>query len=173
MRFLLIFFHVLCMNFISKAQSKNIENKIIQIRQIYKTINSSTLQKQTIKYSNKCGVVDATITLYYLNGEIVKITDNGIGDNDKAAAKWSYEYYFKNGNLIFSYEWIKYFDNELEKNTIDETREYFSSNKLIKKIENEKSTYPPNITINFSDNRYLLKKVKTTQDISKIFECRN
>jgi hypothetical protein len=164
---------VVFINFISKAQSRVIENKIIQIRQTYKNINSSALKKQTFKYSNVCGVVDATITLYFLNGEIVKITDNGIGDDQKAAAKWNYEYFFKNGNLIFSYEWIKSFDNELEKNTIDETREYFLSNKLIKKIENKKTKYPVNITINFSDNRYLLKKVETTQDISKIYECHN
>jgi hypothetical protein len=169
----MLFIPVLFINFISKAQSKIIENEIFQIKQTYKNINTSALKKQIFKYSNKCGVVDATITLYYLNGEIVKITDNGIGDDDKAAAKWNYEYYFKNGNLIFSYEWIKSFDNELEKNTIDETREYFLSNKLIKKIENQKTKYPVNMTINFSDNRYLLKKVKTTQDISKIYECRN
>ena len=171
MRLIILLITVLFMNLISKAQPRIIENEIIQIKQTYKNINSSTLKKQSVKYSNKCGVVDATITLYYLNGEIVKITDNGIGNGCLAAEKWNYEYYFKNGKLIFSYEWIKSFDNELGKNTIYETREYFLSNKLIKKIENQKTTYPVNMRINFSDTRYLLKNVKTTNDIFNIFRC--
>jgi hypothetical protein len=171
MRLIILLITVLFMNLISKAQPRIIENEIIQIKQTYKNINSSTLKKQSVKYSGLCGIVDATITLYYLNGEIVKITDNGIGNGCLAAEKWNYEYYFKNGKLIFSYEWIKSFDNELGKYNIRETREYFLSNKLIKKIENQKTTYPVNMRINFSDTRYLLKNVKTTNDIFNIFRC--
>jgi hypothetical protein len=147
--------------------------EIKQIKQAYTFINSSKLKSNSYKYSNKCGVVNACITLYYLKGEIVKITDNGIGDDDKAAEKWNYEYYFKSGNLIFSYEWIKYYDNDLEKSVIDEKKEYFKSNKLLKKIENQKTTYPTNKTINYYDDRYLLKGIKSVKDINQIYKCLN
>lgn len=153
------------------AQPKNVEKDITEIRKTYNAINSSYLLSNSYKYSNRCGVINATITIYYLNGEIVKITDNGIGDDDKLPAKWSIEYYYKNGELIFSYVWMKYYDVELEKDLIYEIREYFKSNNLIKIIENQKTTYPTNKKINYSDHRYRIKKIKSTKDVHKIFEC--
>lgn len=97
------------------AQPKNVEEEVKQIGQTYKIINSSKLKSSSYKYSNNCGVVNATITVFFLDGEIVKIADNGFGDDDKAAAKWNYEYYFKEGDLIFSYKWVKSYNDELEK----------------------------------------------------------
>lgn len=151
----------------------NIQNEIIIIREEYKRINSLNLQKIDFPYINRCGVTNATISLYTQNGKVLKITDNGVGDDDKAYEKWSYEYYFKNEELIFAYEWARFFDIELEKKAIIESRAYFHSDFLIKKIEGNKTTYPQNEIIDKKDTRYLLSTIKSKAEIASIYKCRN
>src|SRR5690606_27929172 len=97
--------------------------QVVHIRQVFRYINSMPLITRSINYMNKCGVVNATITIYTdANGNVRKITDVGIGDDDKAAAKWSFEYYYENGDLIFSYESSSGFDNETEEKYTDDNR---------------------------------------------------
>ncbi len=152
---------------------QNQESQVQQIKQEFAKINALKLDTKSFPYKNRCGVIKASITIYFKNGEIRKITDVGIGDDDKAAAKWSYQYYYKNGNLIFSYETITSFDNEKEKNITNNNREYFLDNRLIKKIEDNKINYPENSFINNQDNRYKLKLIKKSSDIDLIYECLN
>ncbi len=165
-------------NKITESKEKDVtsstENQIEYIRKVFSDINSATLNQRKIKYNDKCGVIDATITVYTNNnGEVRKITDTGTGDDDKAPAKWTYQYYYENEELVFSYESSSGFDNETEKQYSYETREYFSSNKMIRQIKNGKISIHQNSSIDLSDIRYKLKEVTNKSDIDRIYQCLN
>lgn len=167
--FCFFFFYLSSYSFV---QSKNVV-KVNTIRKEYQRINSAKLQKREIRYKNNCGVKNATITIYSENGVIVKITDNGNGDDHLAEAKWNYEIYYKNGKLIFSYKWIKGSDEMTGDSYIDEERSYIDNDRVIKVIENGKTQYPSNKRIESNDFRYQLKHVQTKSDIEKIYDCGN
>ena len=150
-----------------------LDRQVGHISKEFEKINSSNLSQKTFRYSDRCGVTMATITVFSDNDIVRKITDVGIGDDDKAAASWSYQYYYENGKLIFSYE--KSSGHDLETGTAykDEVREYFVSDRLIMKIKNGQKTYPKSETINTIDTRYRLMNIKNSSDIKEIYKCLN
>lgn len=155
---------------LKESDPESLNKHIKKIQEDYHRINSANLQNKKIPYSNECGIKNSTIDIYSQNGEILKITDNGFGDGENTPLKWSYEYYFRNGSLFFSFRWKRYFNSDLQTMQTQETREYFLENKLIKKIDGDKTTYPET-TISSQDIRYLLQKAKSKDDIMTIFNC--
>ncbi|KGE12510.1 hypothetical protein DI53_3550 [Sphingobacterium deserti] len=149
------------------------QSKLDEIAKAVKKINAATLQLETKRfwYENKCGVNKASITIFYKDHEIQKIVDMGEGDGDKAALSWSYEYYYANGELIFSYESIQYFDNQANRDMQEESRQYFDKDYLIKQIKDGETTYPVNFMIDSDDLRYELKKITRSSDIDRIYRC--
>ena len=143
------------------------DQKVTKIKKAFFDINASKLQSKAFNYVNKCGVKKATVTLYYKGSDVVKVTDLGTGDGDKAAAKWSYQYYYEKGKLIFAYQQIT--DNLNTQPT--ETRRYFLGNKLIRKIENNLTTDNGKESITTKAPEYQLRAVKSEADIAKIYKC--
>lgn len=146
---------------------------IEKIKKEVEHINSVKLKLEAkcFPYKNKCGVTKAAIAMYHINSDVKMIIDTGIGDSDKAATSWNYEYYYQKGDLIFSYETRRYFNNETGNEDSEELRQYFAANRLIKQIKNGITTYPKNIFINKSDTRYRLKNITKASDIDRIYEC--
>lgn len=142
-----------------------------KIRAAVKSINALKLDTKSFPYRNKCGVIKANLTIYYQNGEVRKITDTGIGDDDKAAASWNYAYYYQKGMLIFSYETRRYHNNETNEEAREETRQYFTANRLIKQIKDNKTTFPKDIFIKKNDVRYQLKGIAKQSDINRTYPC--
>ncbi|MBB4807199.1 hypothetical protein HNP38_002503 [Chryseobacterium defluvii] len=154
------------------AYAQTATNNIQKIKKEVQYINDvAQLGVKVYPYSNKCGVTKAGISVYHKNDEVRKIKDTGIGDGDKAASSWSYEYYYEKGKLIFSYETRQYHDNEKNKETREEIRQYFVDDRLVKQIENGKTTYPKNVFIQKNDARYQLRNITRASDITKIYEC--
>jgi len=157
---------------ISQSRAQNVNQQVEHIQKVVKEIDSANFEKKLFTYNNKCGVIKATIAIYYENDSVRKITDTGLGDDDKAAAKWAYKYYYENGKLIFSSESISGADDE-GKQYNNEKTEYLSSNNVVKRIENGKTIYPKKEVINSSDSRYKLTMVKSSSDIRQIYNCEN
>lgn len=155
------------------AHAQNVNTRIQQIRKEVALIDGYKLDIRSYSYSNNCGLVKATIKMYYKNGEVKKITDIGVGDDDKAAAAWNYEYYYNRDTLIFSHERKRYFDNEKNQNINEDIRQYFVSDRLIGKIENTRTTFPEEIFISRKDIRYQLRLISKRSDIDKIYNCPN
>jgi hypothetical protein len=151
---------------ISAAQ-KATEQKVTKIKKTFFDINASTLQSKAFNYANRCGVRKATIMLYYKGSDVVKVTDLGTGDGSKAAAKWSYQYYYEKGKLIFAYQQIT---NGLNDKPI-ETRRYYLGNKLVRKIEDTKVTDNAKESIDDKAVEYQLRTIKSEADIAKIYKC--
>ncbi len=149
------------------AGQKATEEKVKKIKKAFFDINASKLQSKAFSYTNKCGVQKATITLYYKGTDVVKLTDLGTGDGDKAALKWSYQYYYEKGKLIFAYQQITNGRNEQP----TETRRYYLGNKIVRKMVNSQVTDNPNESINGKDVTYQLRTIKTEADIDKIYKC--
>lgn len=143
------------------------EIKVKGIKKAFFNINASKLQSKAFDYANKCGVQKATLTLYYKGSDVVKVTDLGTGDGHKAAAKWSYQYYYEKGKLIFAYQQIT--NNPNAQPT--ETRRYYYGNKLIRKIEDNKTTDNDKESVTTKAPEYQLRSIKTEADIAKIYKC--
>jgi hypothetical protein len=136
-----------------------------------KRIDALKLKTKSYPYSNKCGVMKATIVIYSENNIVKKITDIGFGDDDRAASSWTYAYYYENGLLIFSHEMRRYHNNETNKEDLDEIRQYYAGNHLVMQIENGKMAYQKAISIATNDTRYQLKELRRASDIDKIYKC--
>lgn len=136
-----------------------------------KRIDALKLKTKSYPYSNKCGVMKASIVIYSENNKVKKITDIGVGDDDRAASSWRYAYYFENGLLIFSEEMRRYHNNETNREDLDKIQQYYTDNHLVMQVENGKTAYPKNVSIDNSDTRYRLKELLRASDIEKIYEC--
>ncbi|MDF2514819.1 MAG: hypothetical protein K0R59_115 [Sphingobacterium sp.] len=79
--------------------------------------------------------------------------DTGVGDADRLQFPGLY-ILLQNGLLIYSYEMRRYHNNETDNEELEETRQYYSDNCLIKQIENGKTVYPKDVIINNTDTRY-------------------
>lgn len=76
MKLILVTFFI----FLAKiAYPQNQESQVQQIKQEFAKINALKLDTKSFPYKNRCGVIKASITIYFKNGEIRKITDVGIG----------------------------------------------------------------------------------------------
>jgi hypothetical protein len=148
-----------------------IEKQVKEIENSIKSIEKAALKSKKHPYHNNCGVVDANVSLFYQNNSVVKSTDIGKGDDDKAAANWDYTFYYKNGELIYSKKKSTAFDNEKGKSETSLITEYFHQNKLIKKIENNTSTFPKKDVIGKSDYRFKLQSIKNSKDVLNLFNC--
>jgi len=142
-----------------------------RINKEVKRINALQLKTKSYPYSNKCGVIKASIVIYTENNTVKKITDIGVGDDDRAASSWSYAYYYENGLLVFSSEMRRYHNNETNREGLDKTQQYYTDNHLVMQVENGKTAYPKNVTIDSSDTRYQLKELLRASDIEKIYKC--
>lgn len=149
----------------------DVSREVEAIREEFSKINSKVLSAKAYNYRNKCGVEDANVTVYYDGNEVRKITDVGEGDDDKAPASWSYQFYYLNGELIFSYRMSSYFDVNLEKTVKTQTREYIRANTILKKIVDGVTTFPNNAHIDVGDFRILLYRVSNLRDIEEIYSC--
>lgn len=150
-----------------------VEKQVKEIENSIKSTDKAGLKSKKYPYHNNCGVVDANVSLFYQNNSVVKITDIGKGDDDKAAANWDYAFYYKNGELIYSKKKTTAFNNEKGKSETSAITEYFHQNKLIKKIEDSKSVYPKKEALKKSDYRIQLLSIKNSNDIKNIFNCSN
>ncbi|WP_162902827.1 hypothetical protein [Taibaiella koreensis] len=151
--------------------AQSVASKASAITKEVERINISKHDVRSYPYSNTCGVIKATITIHYQNGLVQKISDIGVGDDDRAAAAWDYQYYYKNGALIFSKETKRYFDNEKNKEVTEEIREYLVSDRLIKQVKNQVITFPKNQFISQDDIRYRLKHINNASDVRKLYKC--
>lgn len=149
------------------AAQKATEERVTKIKKAFFGISAMKLQSKAFNYANKCGVKNATITLYYKGADVVKITDVGTGDGHLAAAKWSYQYYYEKGKLIFAFQQI---NRNMSDKTV-ETRRYYSGNKLIRKITNTTVSDSEKETVTNTAAEYQLRSVKTEADIAKIYKC--
>lgn len=161
----------ICLFLIQPGQAQSINSQVEKIRREFVLVNASKLEEKSFSYRNNCGVIKGRLKIYRKNEEIRKISDTGIGDDDKAAASWSYEYYYQNGKLIFSYQRSNYFDNGKNKQMTDETKQYFVDNRLIKEVKNKQTAFPKNSTISQKDLRYRLLLVNQQGDIEKLYKC--
>ncbi len=116
-------------------------------------------------------MIAGTVKLYFRNGDIAKITDAGTGDDDRAAGKWHYRYYYKKGMLIFSQQTVTFFNNETGTKVTSDIQEYYKADRLLKKTEDKKVVYPSGVAIGNDDIRYRLKTIKTTADIDVLYRC--
>lgn len=148
-----------------------VDKQVKEIENTIKSIDKAALKSKKYPYRNNCGVVDANVALFYKNNLVVKSTDIGKGDDDKAAANWDYVFYYKNGELIYSKKKTTAFDNEKGKSETSSITEYFHQSKLIKKIENNTSTFPKKDVISKSDYRFKLQNIKSPKDVLNIFNC--
>ncbi|PUB25900.1 hypothetical protein C8J95_11267 [Elizabethkingia sp. YR214] len=162
---------VLFTSFAISGYAQTMDNRVQQISKEVESIYTSKLEARPYAYRNNCGVTQAIITIYHENGEVRKVTDIGTGDDDKASGSWHYEYYYKNGHLIFSSETKRYYNNEMNRQYREDIRQYFVENQLIKQIENGKTICPKKTFISKNDMRYGLKTITKTLDIGEIYKC--
>lgn len=164
-------FVILFVSVTLSGYAQTVNSSIEKIKKEVESINRSGLEAKSYPYSNKCGVIKASITVYYKNGVVSKVRDTGIGDDDKAANSWNYAYYYEKDILIFSFETRQYYNNETGSKIREEIRQYFAANRLIRQMENGKISFPENIFIDGRDTKYRLKNITAPSDIAEIYPC--
>lgn len=113
------------------AQQK--DPAIEEIRTVYQKINSTTLMKETYHYEAEGCVEDGVVEYYFDKQQIVKLIESGaIGDGS-----WRTEFYYRNGKLIFCFEYLTGGPAEGPEQKM-EHRVYVKDGKVIRFMEGQK-----------------------------------
>ncbi|MBK5213268.1 MAG: SH3 domain-containing protein [Flavobacteriaceae bacterium] len=120
--------------------NENIETKIVQIRERFKTINSNIsdykkVEKDIVGQSSEGG----TIVGFSLKGNWMKIVKTDYGEMGKTIG----EYYYWNNSLFFLFNRVFHYDSPISNmnsktKRVDENRYYINNNRIIKWLNPEK-----------------------------------
>jgi hypothetical protein len=132
---------------------------ILNIRQMFKSINALKLTKQRFTYES-AGCVEEGVVNYFLNNKkIVKVTESGfIGDGG-----WVNEYYYDNGKVIFCLETIEG-GPAIGKTTKTQYRYYIKNGKPLRVMEGNKIIPPDSKVTDMLKNANNMYKAYLTKN---------
>ncbi len=134
---------VLGLTAVAEPVSSQTPDPIPAIRKQYSAINKRAARFRKVrKELSGFSLEGGQLIAYFDRGAIVKIVSRHFGEGGNTTE----EYYYANGQLIFVFERISYYDRPMSGKVIRtiENRYYFQDNKLIRWIDENGNSVSPN-----------------------------